>query len=41
MGLKGFFFKQIFWMILPRKRSKITAIPMVIPQYAAGLEYWD
>jgi len=41
MGLKGFFFKQIFWMFLPRKKLEITAVPGVIPQSMAGLEFWD
>jgi len=41
MGLKGFFFKQFFWIFLPQKWSKITGMSMVSAQYVIGLEIWD
>ena len=41
MGLKGFFFKQFFWVFLPRKKVEITGISMVNSQYVIGLEIWD
>ena len=41
MGLKGFFFKQIFWVFLPQKMPEIMEISMVTSQYVTGLEIWD
>jgi len=41
MGLKGFFFKQIFWVFLYRKKVQNNVTSMVILQYVTGLEFWD
>jgi hypothetical protein len=41
MGLKGFFFKQFFWVFLPTKMVENQGISRATSHYVIGLEIWD